>query len=103
MTEIMILMLVLLSGVLLGAMFFGGLWWTVRKGVLSPRPAFWFLGSLVLRTSIVLIGFHFIAHGRWERFLVCLLGFILARFIVMRLTREAHKRTPMTQEGRHAT
>ena len=36
-------------GGLLGTMFFGGLWWTVRTGVSSQRPALWFLGSLVLR------------------------------------------------------
>jgi F1F0 ATPase subunit 2 len=30
------------AGLLLGAIFFGGLWWTVRKGVSSKRPALWF-------------------------------------------------------------
>ena len=41
-----------LAGALLGAFFFGGLWWTVQKGVASERPALWFLGSLLLRTGI---------------------------------------------------
>ena len=43
---------------LLGALFFGGLWWTVRKGVSSTQPALWFFGSLLLRTSIALAGFY---------------------------------------------
>jgi F1F0 ATPase subunit 2 len=90
-------------GVLLGVMFFGGLWWTVRKGVLSKRPALWFFGSLLLRTGIALTGFYFISGGRWERLLVCLLGFVMARLIVTRLTRAAPIPTPLTQEGRHAT
>ena len=47
---------------LLGAIFFGGLWWTVRKGVASRRPALWFLGSLLLRTSIALAGFYVVAR-----------------------------------------
>ena len=51
MNETLSLVLALVTGVLLGAIFFGGLWWTVRKGVSSKRPALWFLGSLLLRTS----------------------------------------------------
>ena len=40
------LVLILLAGALLGSVFFGGLWWTVRRGVLSTQPALWFFGSL---------------------------------------------------------
>ena len=77
----------LVTGVLLGAMFFGGLWWTVRKGVSSQRPALWFFGSLLLRMTIALAGFYVVSGGHWERLLVCLLGFVTARLIVTRLTR----------------
>jgi F1F0 ATPase subunit 2 len=73
------------AGVLLGAVFFGGLWWTVRRGLSSKRPALWFLGSLVLRTSLSLAGFYFVAGGQWDRLLACLLGFVIARFVAMRL------------------
>lgn len=77
----------LVAGILLGGMFFGGLWWTVRKGVASRRPALWFFGSLVLRMSLTLAGFYFVAGGHWERLLVCLLGFVTARLVVTRLGR----------------
>jgi F1F0 ATPase subunit 2 len=100
--ETLILVLVLATGVLLGAIFFGGLWWTVQKGVSSKRPALWFFGSLLLRTSIALVGFYFIARGHWERLLVCLLGFVTARLIVMRITRAAEKPTYLAQEASHA-
>lgn len=93
MNEILTLVLVLAAGILLGAMFFGGLWWTVQKGVSSKRPALWFFGSLLLRTSIVLVGFYFIARGGWEKLLVCLCGFIVARFVVLQFTQ--------TQEASH--
>ena len=61
MNESLTLALALVAGVLLGAIFFGGLWWTVRKGVSSEQPALWFFGSLLLRMSIALAGFYFVA------------------------------------------
>ncbi len=76
----------LVAGVLLGIMFFGGLWWTVRRGFSSKQPGLWFFGSQLLRMSIALAGFYFVSGGHWERLLVCLLGFLLARLVVMRLT-----------------
>ena len=85
MNETLTLVLVLVTGVLLGVMFFGGLWWTVRKGVLSKQPALWFFGSLLLRMGIALAGFYFVSGGHWYRLLACLLGFVIARLIVTRL------------------
>jgi F1F0 ATPase subunit 2 len=100
--ETLPLVLAFVIGVLLGAMFFGGLWWTVRKGVSSEKPALWFFGSMVLRTGAALAVFYFIARGHWERLLVCLLGFVIARFIVARLTRAAEKPTYLAREASHA-
>jgi F1F0 ATPase subunit 2 len=42
----------------------------VKKGVSSPWPALWFCVSLALRTSLVLLGFYFIADGHWQRLLL---------------------------------
>ena len=39
MSETLALILTLLAGVLLGAIFFGGLWWTIRRSVSSKQPA----------------------------------------------------------------
>ena len=77
----------LLIGVLLGVCFFGGLWWTVQKGLTSSRPALWFLGSTLLRTALALAGFYFVGRDDWRRLLVCLLGFLIGRLLVTRLTR----------------
>ena len=87
MTETLGLMLALATGVSLGAIFFGGLWWTVQKGVSSRQPALWFLGSLLLRTCLALTGFYFVARGNWVRLPVCLVGFVAARLIVTRHIR----------------
>ncbi|MEZ5329391.1 MAG: ATP synthase subunit I [Verrucomicrobiales bacterium] len=74
------------AGIVLGGIFFGGLWWTVRRGLASPRPAVWFIGSLVLRTSVVMFGFYFVSGGDWRRLAASLIGFVLARIAVTRLT-----------------
>jgi F1F0 ATPase subunit 2 len=101
MNNVLFLALALMAGLVLGAIFFGGLWWTVRKGVLSKSPAFWFLGSMLLRMSIVLVGFYFVGRGDWERLVSCLLGFIIARIIVMRQTRTPieHSNSPAKEAG----
>jgi F1F0 ATPase subunit 2 len=87
MNETIILVAALAAGILLGAIFFGGLWWTVRKGVTAKNPALWFLGSVLLRMGIALAGFYFVARGDWKKLLLCLLGFLIARVVVLRLTR----------------
>ena len=104
MNETLMLVLACAAGGGLGAVFFGGLWWTVRKGVSSKQPALWFFASLLVRMSIALAGLYFVGRGHWERLVVCLLGFILARLAVMWLTRpsaENHTRTSK-KEASHA-
>ena len=85
MDEIVTLVSAGVAGLLLGGIFFGGLWWTVRKGVSVKRPALLFLVSLVLRTAVTVAGFYVVGDGHWQRLLVCLLGFVIARFMVTRL------------------
>ena len=103
MNEPLTLVLALVAGVGLGAMFFGGLWWTVQRAVSAKRSALWFLGSLLLRTSAALAGFFVIAQGHWERLLLCLGGFVMARLVVTRLTRSpGESQAPPAQEAIHA-
>jgi F1F0 ATPase subunit 2 len=93
--EFLLLALAFTAGVFFGAVFFGGLWWTVIRGVSSQQPALWFFGSMLLRTSIAIAGFYFVGRENWERWLLCLLGFVLARLVVKWLTRplvERHER-----------
>jgi F1F0 ATPase subunit 2 len=87
MRETLVLLFALVAGIFLGTIFFGGLWWTVRRGVVSTQPALWFVGSMFLRTAIVVPGFYYVMQGDWRRLVACLAGFLLARFSVVRLTR----------------
>jgi F1F0 ATPase subunit 2 len=85
MNETLMLALTFAAGLLLGAFFFGGLWWTVRKGMSVERPALLFLGSLLLRTSVTVAGIYVVGDGNWQRLLASLLGFFIVRFIATRL------------------
>ena len=85
--ENFLLALSFMTGGILGVIFFGGLWWTIRKAMTSPQPALWFFGSLMLRMSIAVAGFYFVSDGDWKRMLTCLIGFVMARQLVTWLTR----------------
>lgn len=87
MNDIPTLSFALFAGLVLGAIFFGGLWWTVPRGVVSKHPALWVSISLTLRMSIALSGLYFVGRDHWQRLMICLLGFMIARVIVMRVTR----------------
>jgi F1F0 ATPase subunit 2 len=93
-----------LAGMVLGAMFFGGLWWTVRRGLSSARAAGWFVGSLLVRAVVVLAGFYVVSAGHWDRLLACLLGFVAARALVTRLIGPPVGPVPPSpgKETRHA-
>lgn len=97
MNEFVLPALALLAGLALGAIFFGGLWWTVQKGVCAQQPALWFAASMVARTGIALAGLYFAAGGDWHRLLLCVLGFSIARAIALRLGG-----MPQAKEDYHA-
>jgi F1F0 ATPase subunit 2 len=99
MNDLIVLAMPLAAGLLLGAFFFGGLWWTVVRGLESPQPALWFLGSMVLRMGVLVAGFALVGGDDWRRWGLCLTGAVLARVIVQRLTRTP-PRCPV--ETRHA-
>ena len=104
MSDIPALALAFVAGTILGAIFFGGLWWTVQRGMTSESPALWFFGSLLLRTGMILTGFYFVSQNHWSRLVMCLLGFLIARLIVVRhLTRSpAEELTQLEEETSNA-
>lgn len=98
------LVLTALAGGALGAMYFGGLWWTVRRSLASPRPALWVFSSLLIRMALALAGFYWLGGGRWESMLACLVGFFVARALVIRTTRLPNESMGVVrpQESHHA-
>lgn len=76
------LVLATATGGMLGAIFFGGLWWSTRIGLSARQPAAWFFVSLLVRTAIALAGFYVVGGSDWKRFVACLFGFVVAQVAV---------------------
>ena len=93
MNEILNIGLPLIVGLLLGVLFFGGLWLTVKKIAVSKMPALLVLSSFVFRISIVLAGFYFVGLDDWKKLGMCLIGFIAARFAVIHYTKSVDEKT----------
>jgi F1F0 ATPase subunit 2 len=87
MNEIILTVLAFATGIGLGFLFFGGLWWTVKLATKSKTPALWFLGSLTLRLSVVITGFYLIGVGDLVRLASCFVGFFIAKYLVIHLTK----------------
>ena len=95
MNEIVHIIGAMFIGAILGVVFFGGLWWTVRRGVRSSRPASLFFFSMLLRTAFVLTGFYMVAATGWKLVLACFVGFIAARLVIKaRVSAKAAENAP---------
>ena len=82
-----------IGGLVLGIVFFGGLWFTVKKLITSKTPALLMMGSFIFRMGIVLAGFYFVGLGDWKKLIACLIGFIVARFAVIHYTKSVDEKT----------
>ena len=81
-TDLLMLGLAFGGGVVLGAAFHAGLWWTVVRGLDARRSALWFPGSALLRMGGTAGCFYLIGAGHAQRFAACLAGFVIAQLLV---------------------
>jgi F1F0 ATPase subunit 2 len=88
MIELLPLLFALIAGLLLGLVFFGGLWWTVQKALSSAHPGLWFISSFLLRTGIAVTGFYFISAGNLQKLALLVIGFLISRLLVTYFTRQ---------------
>jgi F1F0 ATPase subunit 2 len=75
----------LLIGVLLGAFFYGGLWWTIARFMTLAQPAWLIFGSFLLRTLVAVTGFYIALRGGWPSLVAALITFLVTRIVVTRL------------------
>lgn len=74
----------LITGMILGGLYFTGLWYTVRRLPDSRSPFRLVALSFAIRVSAVLTGFYFIMEGQWLQLVAALIGFILVRGLSVR-------------------
>jgi len=101
MNDVLFMGLSFIAGLLLGTLFFGGLWYTVGKLSTSSSPGALFIGSFFIRSAITVVGLYYIAMGDWHRLPVCLLGFIAARYAVVYFTKPKGKQLQIRKEAGH--
>ena len=101
-TLVLSLLWPMIAGLLLGALFFGGLWWTVHKGVSFKHPALLFQASMLLRAAVTVAGFYFVGDDDWQRMVACLFGFVIVRLMVTRLSAPSVQLHTSEKERGHA-
>ncbi len=88
----MSILLAFMAGVLLGVLFFAGLWLTVRAIPAARHPVLLALGSFWTRTVVTLGGFLLVARSSWQNALACLAGFLMGRLMVSSFAYRRHRR-----------
>ena len=72
------------AGILLGGLYFGGLWWTLRRITETGGTLWWGLLSFGIRAVLVVGGFALLVPLGWYAPAVALIGFLAARYLWIR-------------------
>ena len=88
--NVLALTIAAIAGLVMGLVYFGGLWLSVRQLPDIERPCLLFWGSCLLRSAIVLGGFYLILRYFANEpliivLLTCVLGFLIPRNILIYL------------------
>jgi F1F0 ATPase subunit 2 len=78
------LVVAFLVGLLLAAVNYVALWFTVKKLVATQRPMVLSFASFFFRTAAVVLGFYLATAADPKRLFACILGFLLVRTIAVR-------------------
>ncbi len=71
-------------GVFLGAIYFGGLWLTIKRLPGCQQPTLLSLGSFFARTLVCILVFYLIIGSGMQSLLLCLAGFVLTKIALIR-------------------
>ena len=96
-TESVYWIMLLLAGGLLGLVYFGGLWLTIRQLTHWKNPGLVMMLSLLLRVLVVVAGFYWLTDGQWRELLASLSGFVIVRMLMVRHYRPALPLKPVTR------
>lgn len=71
-------------GLLLGFLYYGGLWLTVQRLRKAERPGLLLLSSFLVRIALLLPLLLWLSDGRFERLAAAFLGFLVMRHFLTR-------------------
>lgn len=95
-SKVLELLVPLAAGVVIGLLYFGGLWITTRRLPRWKNPAVPLLGSFLVRSALCAGGVVVVSDGSAERAGVCLLGFLVGRALWIRRARCDKAASPTT-------
>lgn len=81
------------GGIVLGFIFFGGLYLSVERLSQTRYPALMMLGSTVLRMAVLLGGVLLLMGQEWKQAAAALVGIILAKFFMIFFVKQRPVRT----------
>ncbi|MFO8068586.1 MAG: ATP synthase subunit I [Alkalibacterium sp.] len=70
-------------GVILGIIFFGGLYWTIQKLTEVKQPGLLMIGSLIVRMAVLLSVLFYVSKSGYKGILYAMLGMFLVRVIMI--------------------
>jgi len=73
------------GGLLIGLLYFGALWWTVRRMSSARRPALLVAGSFLVRAAVAAVGIVCVSGGEPLALGVAMAGFLVGRSILIRV------------------
>jgi len=85
-------LLSLVVGVILGLLYFAGLWMTVKNIIKASSPLVLSLVSFTVRTVTIFLALIFVSRqGSFIDIIIFLIGFIIGRFILHKRVLQAQK------------
>ena len=84
----------LFVGIILGIIFFGGLYITVEKLRDAKNPSVLLLLSFLLRMAVLLGGLYLVSRYGFKDMLFALLGIILVKFVMVFLAKRVQEQSP---------
>lgn len=71
------------GGLAIGLLYFGGLWWTVRRMASARHPAALVAGSFLVRAAVAAGGIVLISGGKLVLLAAAMAGFLIGRTILI--------------------
>ncbi len=86
-------MIELFIGIILGIIFFGGLYLTVKKINQVKNPSVLFISSFIIRIALLLGGLYYISKKGYLGVLFALVGIILVKFVMIFIINKPNEKS----------